>query len=316
MEIWNFIIDKLQDGQRIALLVVIDSDGSSPGQPGFKMAVASDGTIKGSVGGGNTEYSIVEKARKAIRGHHLVPYLTHHVHRDDAPDNRSGLICSGEHWVACYLLTKDELTTAIEIREALMKGKKGLITFSEKGIVFESGASAHHKHKAPVSSMDEWELTEETGMQLEVYIFGAGHVGLALSQVMRLLGFVVHIFDDREDISTMRENQAAHFSKVISYSEAGEQLPDGDNIYAVIMTFGHKSDEKVLRQLLGRPIKYLGMMGSSRKVKKIFENLRSEGIEEELLKLVDAPIGMDIGSQTPPEIAISVAAKIIQVKNG
>jgi xanthine dehydrogenase accessory factor len=114
----------------------------------------------------------------------------------------------------------------------------------------------------------------------------------------------------------MRENQAAHFSKVISYSEAGEQLPDGDNIYAVIMTFGHKSDEKVLRQLLGRPIKYLGMMGSSRKVKKIFENLRSEGIEEELLKRVDAPIGMDIGSQTPPEIAISVAAKIIQVKNG
>jgi xanthine dehydrogenase accessory factor len=81
------------------------------------------------------------------------------------------------------------------------------------------------------------------------------------------------------------------------------------------MTFGHKSDMTVLKQLLGKNIKYLGMMGSDKKVAKIFETLKSEGYPDEMLGNVHAPIGIKINSQTPVEIAISIAAEIIQVKN-
>jgi xanthine dehydrogenase accessory factor len=315
MEIWEFVESNLEKDLNVALLVIIDSMGSSPGQPGFKMAVSADGRIHGSIGGGNTEYTLVEKARKAIRDEVTKPFLTHHIHRDDAASKRSGLICSGEHWVACYPLRKEHLDLIRQIAQAAGTGEKGMLTCSQDGIAFFPNKSEHHKHKAPVTSEGEWELSVPTDKKNHIYVFGAGHVGLALSKVMRELDFTIHIFDDRREISTLRDNQAAHTNQVVNYKNIGHLVPDGDNIYAVIMTFGHQSDEVVLRQLLKKNIKYLGMMGSDKKVKKIFENQRMEGVPETYLKKVDAPIGLSIGSQTPAEIAISIAAKIVEVKN-
>jgi xanthine dehydrogenase accessory factor len=93
-------------------------------------------------------------------------------------------------------------------------------------------------------------------------------------------------------------------------------VPEGFNVYAVIVTFSHKSDQMVLKQLLGKKIKYLGMMGSEMKVKTIFGKLREEGILQEQLDRVFAPIGLNIHSESPEEVAISIAAQIISVKNG
>ena len=99
------------------------------------------------------------------------------------------------------------------------------------------------------------------------------------------------------------------------YKKAIKYIPEGDDIYVVIMTFAHKDDRKVLKRLLNKKVKYLGMMGSEEKVASIYAKLEEKGFSAKDLKHVDAPIGVSINSQTPDEIAISIAAKIIKVKN-
>jgi xanthine dehydrogenase accessory factor len=126
----------------------------------------------------------------------------------------------------------------------------------------------------------------------------------------------VKIFDNRENINTLKENTFAHEKQIVDYKEVGVLVPDGFNVYVVIVTFSHKSDQMVLWQMLGKKIKYLGMMGSEMKVKTIFEKLREESVPQEQLDRVFAPIGLAINSASPEEVAVSIAAQIISVKNG
>jgi xanthine dehydrogenase accessory factor len=297
------------------LLVVIDSNGSSPGKPGFKMVVTEDGKLFGTIGGGTTEYNLAKLAMKKIRESSDEIFIRQEVHQSDAKSNRSGLICSGEQWVAFYPLNKSHLSLTEEIAIANEENIKGLVTFGVDGITYHKGKEKHHSHKDPVSSTKDWEFSESTGLAQSIYIFGAGHVGLALSRIMHQLGFVIHLFDDRENLSTMIDNTFADFKSIVDYKAVADMVPEGSNIYIVIMTFGHKSDEVVLRQLLNKKIKYLGLMGSTRKVEKIFSNLISDGFGKDSIRTIDAPIGIPIGSQTADEIAVSIAAKIIKVKN-
>jgi xanthine dehydrogenase accessory factor len=141
-------------------------------------------------------------------------------------------------------------------------------------------------------------------------------VGLALSQLLSLLDFKITVFDDRNQVNTFMENHFAHTKKIISYDEVGDYIPSGKNIMVVIMTQFHTSDAKVLEQLIGKQLCYLGMMGSHSKVKTIFGKLREKGIPNHLLQNVHAPIGIQIKSQTPEEIAVSIAAELIEMKNG
>lgn len=314
-ETWSFIQENLIQKKRLFLLVVIDKQGSSPGQPGFKMAVAEDGKMKGSIGGGQTEYRLVEMARKELKKESSGIYLKREIHQSDAEEDKSGMICSGEQWVAFYPLDEGDLPLISGINKIIKSGDKGLLSFNQSGISFDKDGRLHHQHKNPVSSQDEWQYLEETGNEKSLYIFGAGHVGLALSSIMSHLDFTIHIFDDRKDLPTLLENTFTNHSKIIDYRNIGKLVQEDQNSYVVIMTFGHKSDEIVLRQLIDKNLKYLGMMGSSRKVAKIFENLRNDGFPEETIQSVFAPIGISIESQTPYEIAISIAAQLVTIKN-
>jgi xanthine dehydrogenase accessory factor len=112
------------------------------------------------------------------------------------------------------------------------------------------------------------------------------------------------------------ENHFAHTKKIINYDEVGDYIPSGKNIMVVIMTQFHTSDAKVLEQLIDKQLGYLGMMGSHSKVKTIFGKLREKGIPNHLLQNVHAPIGIQIKSQTPEEIAVSIAAELLEMKNG
>lgn len=312
---WQFILEKLFAKESVILLVVIDRKGSSPGQAGFKMAVASDGSMTGSIGGGQTEYRLVEKAKKALLEKQQKIYLKREVHQKDAEEDRSGMICSGEQWVAFYPITKANQVVIEQILTSIEKGEKGMLHFNQLGFVFNPDESDHHKHQNPVTSSEEWIYSEPLGKTNKLYIFGAGHVGLALSDIAYKVGFEIHIFDDRENLSTLIENNTARFKSVIDYKKAQDWVTEGTNIYIVIMTFGHKSDELVLKQFLNKKVRYLGMMGSKKKVKAIFNNLEQEGINHDILEKIHAPIGVKISSQTPHEIAISIVAELIAVKN-
>lgn len=314
-ETWQFIQDKLKDNIKVILLVVIDNDGSSPGQPGFKMAIAGDGTMTGSIGGGNSEFRLVEKAKRYLLLDNPEISLKREVHRKEAGEDNSGMICSGEQWVAFYPIESIDQNTIKNILISINKGESGMVHFTQEGFVFKIGDVSRHKHQNSDTSIDKWIYSEVIGKTNQLYIFGAGHVGLALSDIASKLGFEVHIFDDRKDVNTMDVNTFAHFKQVIDYKKANEYVPEGEHIYIVIMTFGHKSDEVVLRQFIDRKIKYLGMMGSSRKVESVFRSLKKDGFDKEQLKKVYAPIGVEISSQTPYEISVSIVAEMIRIKN-
>jgi xanthine dehydrogenase accessory factor len=315
MNIWTFLKQTINDNKKAILLVVIDHLGSSPGQAGFKMAVTSDGKLYGSVGGGQSEFEMVERAKKILETKNPEIFLRNEVHQKNATENNSGMICSGEQWVAYYPVTINNLELVGTISDAVRNGQEGIIHFTQDGISFHENEKQKHSHKNRITSQTEWHLANLVGKGNEVYIFGAGHVGLALSRTMSALDFTIHIFDDRKDLNTLSDNNYADYSAIVDYNSVSHLVPEGESTFVVIMTFGHQSDEVVLRQLISKNLKYLGMMGSSKKVASIFKNLATEGISASELKKINAPIGIPIGSQTPAEIAISIAAKIIEVKN-
>jgi xanthine dehydrogenase accessory factor len=150
----------------------------------------------------------------------------------------------------------------------------------------------------------------------DVYIFGAGHVGYSLGRMAFDTGFRVHVIDDREKFAST-ERFGDGVDVIVEDIPAWLQthtLPA--TAYAVIVTRGHKHDLDALRSLVQAPLRYIGLIGSRAKVKRIFDALRTEGIPAETLKIVHAPIGLDIGAITPQEIAVSILAELIAVKHG
>jgi xanthine dehydrogenase accessory factor len=133
---------------------------------------------------------------------------------------------------------------------------------------------------------------------------------------MHSLDFFITVLDDRNNLNTFEQNILAHKKLLIDdYSNAARYIPAGNNIYVVIMTVGFRTDAAALRSLINNAYKYIGLLGSKNKIKTLMADLISEGVPSEQLNRVRTPIGVPINSQTPEEIAISIAAEIIGVKN-
>jgi xanthine dehydrogenase accessory factor len=164
-----------------------------------------------------------------------------------------------------------------------------------------------------------WRYRERLGFRDQLTIVGGGHVSLALSNVAAALDFELTVLDDRPALPTLESNQAAHHRRVIDYENVAAEIPTGPHQYVVVMTVGYRTDAVVLRHLLGRPpgqgpYRYLGVMGSTAKVAELRRGLREEGFSEAEIARLRGPIGLPIQSQTPEEIAISIAAELIQVR--
>ena len=125
----------------------------------------------------------------------------------------------------------------------------------------------------------------------------------------------VTVLDDRPDLNTTPDAGQARFVHVPDYADIARHLPEGPQHYVVLMSFGYRTDKIVLRQLLGKAYRYLGMLGSAEKVKTLFRELQTEGIPPDALQAVHAPVGLPIHSRTPAEIAVSILAELILVKN-
>ncbi len=315
MEVWSFIREELSDNRKVMLMVVVDRNGSSPGVIGFKMAVSETGSMKGSIGGGVMEYNMVELAKRELKKNDLKPFIKKQIHSPDAGNEKSGLICSGEQTHAFIPIDKSNYKSINDIVIKLDIGDNGALQINPSGLTFKENQTIHET-VFDYSSEKEWFYQEQVGLKNTLYIFGAGHVSLPVSQIFRVLDFKVVLLDDRKDLSTFENNMFAHQKKIVDYKSIGKFVEEGKNSYAIIMTVGHKSDEIVLKQLVKKNLKYLGMIGSKNKVKNIYESLRNQGISGEVLSKVDAPIGLSINSKTTAEIAISIAAKVIQTKNG
>jgi xanthine dehydrogenase accessory factor len=146
-----------------------------------------------------------------------------------------------------------------------------------------------------------------------LYIFGGGHVSMALAAAAHTAGFGIGVIDDRPQFANQQRFPMAREIHA-SYEEAFAQLQPNAASYLVIVTRGHKDDLRVLRWAVGTQARYIGMIGSKRKVLSVYRALEQEGIPAEKFERVHAPVGLEIGALTPEEIAISITAELIAVR--
>ncbi|HEV3042004.1 MAG TPA: XdhC/CoxI family protein [Candidatus Angelobacter sp.] len=149
-----------------------------------------------------------------------------------------------------------------------------------------------------------------------LYIFGAGHVAWSLYKVARIAGFDVVVTDDREAYANRDRFPEARDVYADEYERVMAQLAPNDSSYIVIVTRGHRDDMRVLRWAAETPARYLGMIGSQRKVITTCKELEQEGIPADKLARIYAPVGIDIGAITPEEIAVSIVAELIALRRG
>lgn len=179
-------------------------------------------------------------------------------------------------------------------------------------------------YEASVSRTEETTVIRKGEIEIfvEVYlnnprlvILGAGHVSVPVAQMGKMLGFHVTVMDDREEFLNRERFPDADVLVCGSFDEMTEKIPSYENTYYVVVTRGHQGDTVCARQILKRPHVYFGMIGSRNKVAIAKRLLMQEGFSEEQLDSVYAPIGLPIGGQLPEEIAVSIVAQIVQVKN-
>ena len=147
-----------------------------------------------------------------------------------------------------------------------------------------------------------------------LYVFGAGHVGLAVCKIATWAGFEVDIADDRDVYANAERFPDAYQVHAGDMDEILSKLTPGSGSFIVIATRGHRHDLHVLRWALDTPAHYIGMIGSARKVLAIFQQLESHGIARQRLDRVFAPIGLDIQASTPEEIGVSIVAELIAIR--
>ncbi|MBI9070679.1 MAG: XdhC family protein [Melioribacteraceae bacterium] len=312
--IWKFILTKLEKNISVVLLVVAQSKGSAPGRQGFKMAVSGDNELFGTIGGGKIEFDLVEYSKKIIAENESVKELKKFVHQQSEKDS-SGMICGGSQDVIIWKFCEDDIENINVLLEAEKNFIPKIVSFNNNRLEITKCNLKTMKYVFSLENED-WEYSEKAGISDKVYIVGAGHVGLATANLLNLLNFEVILLDHRNDLdlSSINKNEIK-FQIIDKYVNVDQFLEEGENSYVVIVTFEHSGDEEALKSLIGKNLKYLGMMGSKRKVKEIKENLLKAGIKEEIFENIHSPIGVKIKSETPDEIAVSIAAEIIDVKN-
>jgi xanthine dehydrogenase accessory factor len=147
-----------------------------------------------------------------------------------------------------------------------------------------------------------------------LYLFGAGHVAVNLYKVAHNAGFDVIVVDDRETYANRERFPEAREIHAEDFDHSMARLAPNESAYIVIVTRGHRDDMRVLRWAVQTPARYVGMIGSKRKVIAIYRELEKEGLAPELFDRVHAPVGLDIGAVTPEEIAVAITAELIALR--
>jgi len=313
-EFFTRVEKTIREKKRGALLVVCNSEASSPGREGFKMAVFPDGSMFGSIGGGVMEFNIVNQLIKRLSAGEEFNYLKEFQHKDIQGEKRSGLICSGAQYVTVNSLNENDLPLLSEINGCFSKKIIRALSVSNNGLKVKDVCGSM-KQGFNLIDEERFEYIELINIKTTIYIIGGGHVGLAVSRQMKFLGWRVVVFEERKDISTLKENTFADEIHYCPVSEIGNYIERGDESFVVIVSHTHNSDLDATIIALDLDVRYVGVMGSGTKIGFLINSAKERGVSQEKLEIIDAPIGININSKTPEEIAVSIAAKIIQIRN-
>ncbi len=340
IEIYQECCKLLQAGQPVVLATVFEAKGSAPRVAGARMLVRLDGSICGTIGGGRLEHDAVQLARTLYDKAESVIYTFDLTGSDVAGMD---MICGGkgEVWLHYFTGNAQEQSVCQAVLSALASRQKAWLvteisrlpdaTGRQIALLDESDA-VHGSLQLSPALVREWAgqkasaaiFTEEYGgsrflvEQIRplrtVLIFGAGHVSQQVAPLCERVGFRVVVLDDRAEYANRSRFTANTEIRVIDSFADWAGLPIDAGCYIVILTRGHIHDKTVLAQALQTSAGYIGMIGSRRKRDKIYQALRDEGITQEQIERVHSPIGLDIGAETPEELAVSIVGELIQVR--
>ena len=312
--IWQWVAEALEHHDAIMLLVVVSSEGSSPGKAGAKMAVTEQGECYGTIGGGAVENKLCQQAQSMLSSGSLTPRLIRQQHSFPATSQASGMACGGAQSVLLFCCQNSDLKLYRQLAAADRTTTPGILSLSPVGIQFNPQQTLPYPTQFNQISEQDWIYQEIIGISKQAYLIGGGHVSLALSKILATLDFGITVIDERDTPDTLIRNNDAHRKLVIPYREISNVIPEGDQIFVLIMTHSHKMDAMVVEQLAGKNLHYLGVLGSRKKISQLKTYLGGK-LTPESLQRIKGPIGLPIHSHTPAEIAVSIAAELIQLQN-
>ena len=342
-EILQAALAAVASGRRAALATIVSARGSLPMSRRSKMLVLPDGTFCGTVGGGCLEAEIYARGREilAAGGSPVLCRFT----LTEKQAGAEGLNCGGTVEILTEPLAPGPVETVlascldvIERREdaVLATALERLDENSAGKILIRRGGSSdgslgEHRFDEAAATLAATVMGKDTiGVEtvgeshrvfLEtilvtptVVLFGGGHVARQVARVAKTAGFRVVVVDDRPAFANAERHPEADETMVLPMERALQSLSVDAQTYLLAVTRGHQHDETVIRQALRSNAGYVGMIGSGRKVALMRKKLAAQGFEKEILDRLHAPIGLDIGADSPGEIAVSIVAELIAVR--
>lgn len=329
-DIFSAAAESLRQGDPVLYVSVIASSGSTPRGEGAAMMVFPNGESIGTIGGGAVEFAAQKKAAVLLadKRSECACYI---LDRNEVED--LGMICGGDVTVYFQYLDPadknnyemmDYCSTAFNrygstwlVRRIQNEQVSGMGVYDSKGLHFTDCISEEllRKHLSSRTELIKGDVEyyiEPITFAGRVYVFGGGHVGQQLVPVLAHIGFSVTLYEDREKFADPELFPDASEIILGDFSKIDEKVKITEDDYVVIMTRGHQMDYELLAQTLLTPAYYIGCIGSRSKIAATKKRLADVGIDEEMFARVNTPIGLSIGAQTPEEIAISIAAEMIQ----
>src|SRR3989442_4823496 len=342
-EIFARMAELEREGRRFAVATVVRTTGSTPQVVGAKLLVDDLGRLVGTLGGGCVEGDAFVEAKRVIETGET-SLREYELTEDLAWD--PGLVCGGTMGIssepggrvlvfAGRALLGDVVAVSAGARPvavARLMRKRGKVVVAAERLLVEPDAKGGgtlgdpaFDARARAAALDALRqgtartvvLDEETELLVEpvmskprLVIVGGGHVGLAIAKLGAQLEYDVSVIDDRAEFATRERFPGASEVVNMDMVRALETMPIGWNSFVIICTRGHKLDSHCLRAAVKTGARYVGLLGSKRKTILIAQMLRDEGVSEERIRAVQAPIGLDLGGRTPAEIALSVLAEL------
>lgn len=327
-KLFAILQELLTRGRSAVLATVTAGRGSVPRGAGARMLVTEEGRAYGTIGGGAVEHEAILRAQALLPGGGNASEVFR-LYPNQVKD--LGMVCGGE--VEVWFRRFDE--------KDLPLAEKALALFREKtafwlvcGISVEGPAAlcrpegvlwgaavppAVLESLGPKPSNIEaggarW-FSERMLSPERVWIFGGGHVSQALVPALAAVDFRCAVLEDRADFCLRELFPGAEEVRHIDMARALEEVPITAEDYVIIMTRGHRDELLLQEQVLRTPARYIGVIGSRRKKAALFAQLRERGFTDADLERITTPIGLSIGAETPAEIAVSIAAQLIQVRN-
>ncbi|OPY79549.1 MAG: putative xanthine dehydrogenase subunit A [Syntrophorhabdus sp. PtaU1.Bin153] len=320
----------LAEGKAGMVATVVKKTGAAPRDEGAKMFVGEDKKSYGTVGGGRVEADVYDEALR-LMGTGESKIL--HFRMDAKAVADDGMLCGGNVDVLLEPLLGVHKEVYEGIRHCETRGRKAVVVtrFSSgslsKTLLDTYGSMwgdtvpdgelegfIRFLEEKKVRLIGDDLVVEPVSVAPVLYIFGGGHVSQFLSKVAKMVDFNVIVIDDRAEFANRERFPDADSVVVEDFRKVFDRLEFTGNEYAVIVTRGHAHDAAVLEEILKRKTRYAGMIGSRRKVKMVLQHLREKGADPEALGKVHSPIGLEIHSETPQEIAISIVAELIKVR--